>query len=241
MATHSSSPEAPVSRRRPRCHRRRRPTRPPTPAPTRNPARALSDAPSEKPGAPARAKPRNTTLPVMLATKTRPRLRMLTASTNPVTTVRASRSAGSGPCRSSASSTGPSASLCMAASLSGEAARLRATVSGGLVEVTLGLSRFPHEAIRVGERSGVAADDDAVRPSALRGDTRILGQRTTAVERQLHRRRRRCELDVPAPEAPRHGETVVDVEPLARDDVLDTQQEDHVVDLPSRGAGVLLR
>jgi hypothetical protein len=62
-----------------------------------NPARADSDADREKPLAPARANPTNTTFPVMFATKTRPRLRMLTASTTPVSTVSTSMSAGSGP------------------------------------------------------------------------------------------------------------------------------------------------
>jgi hypothetical protein len=51
------------------------------------------------------AKPVNTTLPVMLATKTRPSRRMLTASTSPVTAVRASSNTGSGPCRESLLST----------------------------------------------------------------------------------------------------------------------------------------
>ena len=46
---------------------------------------ADSDAARENPGAPARANPTKTTLPVMFATKTRPSARMLTASTRPVT------------------------------------------------------------------------------------------------------------------------------------------------------------
>jgi len=41
-----------------------------------------------EPGAPATAKPSNTTLPVMLAVKTRPRPRKLTASITPVKPVR---------------------------------------------------------------------------------------------------------------------------------------------------------
>ena len=56
-------------------------------APIRNPARANSEAAKEKPGAPEMANPTNTTLPVMFATKTRPKARMLTESTTPVTTV----------------------------------------------------------------------------------------------------------------------------------------------------------
>jgi len=68
-------------------------------APARNPASAASEAPSEIPGAPTTANPLNTTLPVMLATNTRPSRRMLTASTTPVTTVSTSSSGGSGPCR----------------------------------------------------------------------------------------------------------------------------------------------
>jgi len=57
----------------------------------------IRDMSFENPGAPAIAKPVNTTLPVMLATKTRPNCRMLTASTKPVTTVSTSKSGGSGP------------------------------------------------------------------------------------------------------------------------------------------------
>src|ERR1019366_3865016 len=44
--------------------------RPPESAPISNAARAASDAVADSPRAPARAKPRNTTLPVMLATNT---------------------------------------------------------------------------------------------------------------------------------------------------------------------------
>ena len=76
---------------------------PPAAAPARNPARANSDADSENPGAPAMAKPTNTTLPVMLATKTRPSDRIDTASTTPLTAVRISSRAGSGPNPGSAS------------------------------------------------------------------------------------------------------------------------------------------
>ena len=70
---------------------------PPRAAPTRNPASANSDALSENPGAPTAAKPANTTFPVMLATKTRPRDKMDTASTTPVTAVKISSRPGSGP------------------------------------------------------------------------------------------------------------------------------------------------
>ena len=66
-------------------------------APRRNPASADSEADNENPRAPARANPTKTTLPVIFATKTRPRLKMLTASTTPVSTVSTSMSAGSGP------------------------------------------------------------------------------------------------------------------------------------------------
>ena len=65
--------------------------------PAKNPAKAKSDAAREKPLAPASANPTNTTFPVILATKTRPRLRMLTASTMPVVAVIINKSAGSGP------------------------------------------------------------------------------------------------------------------------------------------------
>jgi len=70
---------------------------PPSAAPIRQPASANSEELSENPGAPTRANPANTTLPVMLATKTRPSARMDTASTRPVTSVSASSSSGSGP------------------------------------------------------------------------------------------------------------------------------------------------
>ena len=48
------------------------PKDPPANAPTAKKPTAITDAVTENPGAPARANPRNTTLPVMLATKTWP-------------------------------------------------------------------------------------------------------------------------------------------------------------------------
>src|SRR6202000_2252285 len=77
---------------------------PPPYAPTRKPASANRDADNEKPGAPTRANAAKTTLPVMFATKTRPRARIETASTTPVTTVSVSSSAYSGPYAGSATS-----------------------------------------------------------------------------------------------------------------------------------------
>jgi hypothetical protein len=65
------------------------PKRPPKPAPNRNAIREVRERGMESPGAPATANPRKTTFPVMFAVKTWPRPRKLTASTNPVTTVRA--------------------------------------------------------------------------------------------------------------------------------------------------------
>src|SRR5205807_2232728 len=67
----------------------------------------------------------------------------------------------------------------------------------------------------------------------------ILGQRTAPVERQLDVRR--GELDVLAAEAPRHLQAAVDVEPLARGNVRDSEQQHDLVDLPGGGTGVLLR
>ncbi len=64
-----------------RVHRRREPaatwaaTRPPAAAPSRKQASEVAVCGTEKPGAPAAAKPRTTTLPVMFAVKTRPRPR----------------------------------------------------------------------------------------------------------------------------------------------------------------------
>jgi hypothetical protein len=107
------------------------------------PAIANNDGLSENPGAPATAKPKKTTLPVILATNTRPRLRMLTASTTPVIAVRTSNSPGSGPCFGSAtsprhSSVGPSGvtltgPLCRAGRAAAAAAQTAglARVAGG--------------------------------------------------------------------------------------------------------------
>jgi len=98
-AAAASSSSAAVAARR--CPARSWPSRvaslPPSAAPARKPARAKSEALREKPGAPTIAKPANTTLPVMLATNTRPSARIDTASTRPVTMVSPSSSSGSGP------------------------------------------------------------------------------------------------------------------------------------------------
>src|SRR5258708_1576495 len=56
--------------------------------------RATPDRSMESPGAAAIANPMNTTLPVMLAVNTCPSATQLTASTNPVTAVRARSRAG---------------------------------------------------------------------------------------------------------------------------------------------------
>src|SRR5260370_25692097 len=61
--------------------------RPPARAPSKNAIRATEDLGIEKSGAPASAKPRNTTLPVMLAVNTWPKAKRLTASTIPVVAV----------------------------------------------------------------------------------------------------------------------------------------------------------
>ena len=71
---------------RTRCARR-----PPATAPARKAPSADRLAAMENPGAPAAANPMRTTLPVMLAVKTCPSPRKLTASTKPLTTVRAAR------------------------------------------------------------------------------------------------------------------------------------------------------
>src|SRR5215470_6171879 len=80
--------------------------RPPSSAPSRNPASAAKERGTESPGAPAAANPRKTMLPVILAVKTWPRLRKLTASTSPVTTVNRYRSASSLRSRRGSSSIG---------------------------------------------------------------------------------------------------------------------------------------
>jgi hypothetical protein len=56
--------------------------------------KAADDLGAEKPDAPARANPKNTTFPVMLAVNTWPKPRRLTASTIPVTAVMARRMYG---------------------------------------------------------------------------------------------------------------------------------------------------
>lgn len=97
MSIKNNSAKTMVRRSLPRSDTLRETTVPPTKAPSRNPASADSDAESEKPRAPANAKPTKTILPVIFATKTRPSARMLTASTNPVTSVSRRSSNGSGP------------------------------------------------------------------------------------------------------------------------------------------------
>src|SRR5215218_11315989 len=86
---------------RPRCDPAARQARAPTSTPVTKPPIASAEAATEKPFAPAAANPMNTRLPVVVATNTCPRLRMLTASTTPANTVSASSNAGNGPCRSS--------------------------------------------------------------------------------------------------------------------------------------------
>ncbi len=61
--------------------------RPPATAPSMKKISAMDDLKIEKPGAPASANPRNTTLPVMFAVNTCPNDKMLTASTIPVVAV----------------------------------------------------------------------------------------------------------------------------------------------------------
>ena len=62
-------------------------------------------------------------------------------------------------------------------------------------------SVLPLEPVRVGERTGVADDDEPVRPAALRGHAGVLGRGPARVERELHRGAGRVELDVLAAEA----------------------------------------
>ena len=98
-ATTTSSSSTPMASRR-RLSRRLpnfSTKKPPPKAPMRNPARVNSEAAKEKPGAPEMANPTNTTFPVMFATKTRPKARMLTESTTPVTTVSPNRRSGMEP------------------------------------------------------------------------------------------------------------------------------------------------
>src|SRR5262245_44070500 len=70
--------------------------RPPQAAPTKNAASAVAQRATEYCGAPARAKPQNTTFPVMLAVKTRPRPSTVIASTIPVVAVNIRRTKGNG-------------------------------------------------------------------------------------------------------------------------------------------------
>src|SRR6516165_7252704 len=98
--------------------------------------------------------------------------------------------------------------------------------------------RLPREPVGVGEGSGLAANDDPVRSGPVRGDTGVLGERTSAVEGQLDVRRRGGELDVLAAKASLHLQAAVDVEPLGRGNVRYSQQEHDVVDLPTGRAGV---
>ena len=103
-AAQASSAATPAPSSRPRSRPSLPISAPPPYAPTRKPASANREADSEKPGAPTRANAAKTTLPVMFATKTRPRARIETASTTPVTTVSTSSSPRSGPSAGSATS-----------------------------------------------------------------------------------------------------------------------------------------
>jgi hypothetical protein len=69
--------------------------------PMTNPAIATSEVLTAEPLAPATARPMNTRFPVMVATNTSPRRRMLVASTTPASVVKASSKDGSGPSNSS--------------------------------------------------------------------------------------------------------------------------------------------
>src|SRR6266702_5174674 len=70
---------------------------PPRMAPTAKQISPMSDPETERPAAPPIANPRKTTLPVMLAVKTWPSARKLTASTIPVTAVMLRRTEGDAP------------------------------------------------------------------------------------------------------------------------------------------------
>src|SRR5262245_20033139 len=61
-----------------------------------DPAKDVNARATENPGTPAAAKPKKTTLPVMLAVKTRPSPRTLTVSISPVVTVNTTRTLGNG-------------------------------------------------------------------------------------------------------------------------------------------------
>src|SRR3954453_16251207 len=80
-----------------------------------------------------------------------------------------------------------------------------------------------------------------MRAGGLRSDAGLLGSGPAPVEGELDRRPGKAELDVLAAEALSHGKAAVDVEPLARLDVRDPQQQHEVVDFSGGGAGLLLR
>src|SRR5207302_9220413 len=103
MATQAATKHSPASTTATLRSQRRRatpaiatPRRPPSTAPTENPTKDITARAMENPGTPAAANPRKTTLPVMLAVKTRPSPRTLTASTSPVVTVSTLRTQGNG-------------------------------------------------------------------------------------------------------------------------------------------------
>src|SRR6478609_6268855 len=99
---------------------------------------------------------------------------------------------------------------------------------------------LPLEAVRVGEGAVVAVEHDPVRSGAVRRHPGVLGQGATAVEGQRDGARRGVELDVLPAEALPHGEAPVDVELLAREHVLGSQEEYEAVDLPGGRTLVLL-
>ena len=90
-ATVSAVSIATTTNRRERWDGTRSAMRPPPTAPARKSPRAHRLAVTEKPAAPASANPIRATLPVMLAVKTWPSPRKLTASTMPLTTVSVAR------------------------------------------------------------------------------------------------------------------------------------------------------
>src|SRR5216683_6106635 len=100
---------------------------------------------------------------------------------------------------------------------------------------------IPREPVRVGEGPGIAANHEPARSGAFGRDAGVLGQGTAPVERQLDGTRRSGELDVLAAKALRHGEAAVNVEPLARGHVRDSQPEHDLVDPPGGRTSVLLR
>jgi len=106
MATHAAIKNNPASTIATVRSQRRRatpaiasPRHPPSIAPTTNPTKATTARATENPGIPTTANPRKTTLPVMLAVKTRPSPKTLTASTNPVVTVSTPSTQGKGSAR----------------------------------------------------------------------------------------------------------------------------------------------